>query len=429
MTMRLGERLATQTPPRRQAGISLVLMALSLVMLLSFTALALDGSNLYIARNELQNAADAGALAGARVLYVADGSSVNSGADAVAAATAASNASQGTAVEVTSVRRGHWSFATRTFTPNSSLDPVDLFGVSAAELDADPNFINAVEVVTERNATAVPAFFGFIFGHESYQAAARAVAYIGFAGTLRPEDVDQPVAICKDRLLSGGEYVCSVGTFIPSSSDELTSETGGWSSFSQDDACLGGTSTSELRPLVCASGNPMPMTLGKDVATHGGQSEATFKDLYDCWDENTGQEELWNMTLPVIDCPDANVGPCNRLSGAVNVNVVFVVDQANKIDDDAPRRMELPDFDGDGASDGIWENDSPDGATRWNDFVTTFNIQKPDGTLALWDSDPSTTGWRQKTIYFLPDCSFHEPTGLSGGENFGVLAQIPVLVD
>jgi len=429
MAMRLGERLAIQGQPGRQTGLSFVLMALSLVMLFSFTALALDGGNLYIAKNELQNASDAGALAGARVLYLPDGSEVNSGADAVAAATAISNSSQGDPVEVASVQRGHWSFATRTFTPNSSLEPVDLVGVTADDLDSDLSFINAIEVVTERNTTPVVAFFGFIFGHESYKASARAVAYIGFAGTLRPEDVDQPIAICKDRLLNeDGTYECSVGTFIPSN-DSTMSETGGWSSFKQEDACMGGTSTSELRPLVCASGNPETLTLGKDMATLGGESHSTFMDLYDCWEAETGKETLWNMTLPVIDCPDSNVGPCNTLSGAVNINVAYIVDKANNIDADAPSRMELPDWDGDGASDGTWSNDATDGVTRWNDFVDAFKIKKPDGTPAHWDSDPSLNGWRQKTIYFLPDCSFHEPTGLSGGENFGVLAQIPVLVD
>ena len=53
----------------------------------------------------------------------------------------------------------------------------------------------------------------------------------------------------------------------------------------------------------------------------------------------------------------------------------------------------------------------------------------PNGDLAYWSSEPQVTGWRQKTIYFLPSCSFHEPKGQTGGENFGILARIPVLVD
>lgn len=416
--------------PRRQGGVSIVILALSLVMLLTFAALAIDAGNLYVAKNELQNAADAGALAGARRLYTEDGSSVNINANQVATDTAIANYSQGDPVEVTSVRRGHWSFATRTFTANPSLEPVELFDKTTAELDADPNFINAIEVVTERNATPVQAFFGYVFGEDSYQSAARAVAYIGFAGTLRPADVDQPIALCKDKLLNGDEYDCSIGRFIPSSDNQTMSETGGWTSFDQENACSGGTNTSELRPLVCASGNPNTLVLGEDMATLGGQSQATFKDLFTCWQSETKQIRLWNMTLPVIDCDaSGNVGPCNRLSGAVEVNVAWIVDKANNIDADAPEQMELPDFNADGQSDGTWSNSSSDGVVRWNDFVNTFNIRRPDGTLAEWDADPQVSGWRQKTIYFLPDCAFNEPTGRTGGENFGVLAQIPVLVD
>jgi putative Flp pilus-assembly TadE/G-like protein len=51
-------------------GAVAVTVAIVLVVLLSFAALALDISNAMIARNELQNAADAAALAGARQLGV-----------------------------------------------------------------------------------------------------------------------------------------------------------------------------------------------------------------------------------------------------------------------------------------------------------------------------------------------------------------------
>jgi hypothetical protein len=425
----LGNRLP-RSAPSRQRGVSMVLMAVALIALLGFAALTLDGGNAYVARNELQNAADAGALAGARVLYLDDGAMVNAGANQVAYDTAVSNNSQGTPAEVVSVQRGHWSFTTRTFTPNPSLEPVDLFDRSTTELDLDVNFINAIEVVTERNATPVRAFFASVFGITDYIVRARAVAYIGFAGTLQPEEVDQPIAICKQDLLNGDSYDCSVGRYIPSSaSNQTMSETGGWTSFSQDSACSGGTNTAELRPLVCGDGNPNELVFGEPMATLGGQSQATFMDLYNCWVENTGKQDLWNMTLPVIDCPDANVGPCNELVGAVNVNIAWIVDQANNINADAPYQMELPAEDAEGVSPGTWENASTDGKERWNDFVETFNLRKPDGSYAYWHDDPQQNGWQQKTMYFLPDCAFYEPKGQTGGTNFGILAKIPVLVD
>ena len=46
---------------------SAVLIAILMFVFLGFAALALDLSHLFVAKNELQNAADAGALAGATV--------------------------------------------------------------------------------------------------------------------------------------------------------------------------------------------------------------------------------------------------------------------------------------------------------------------------------------------------------------------------
>ena len=410
-----------RTGPGRQRGASLVLVTISMLVLLGFGALTLDTGNLYVARNELQNAADAGALAGARVLYVNDGSMVNAGANAVARDTALSNTSQGTAVEVVSVERGHWSFATRTFTPNTSLEPVDLSNVSTEQLDLDPNFINAVRVITERNATPVQAFFGSVLGFADYTVTTSAVAYIGFAGSLRPEDVDQPIALCRDAITDGDNFSCNVGRFIDSNS-----ETGGWTNFQHDDS--GATNANELRQLVCGDGNPDEMYFGEDIATNNGQVQSAFSDLYDCWVEETDQERLWHLTLPVIDCSEG-VSPSNPLVGAVNISIVWIVDNDNRIDDDAPWQMELPPEEFDGASPGNWINTDSDGITRWDDFVETFNIRRPDGTLADYNPPPDRGGWRQKTIYFLPDCTPHEPIGRTGGENFGILAQIPVLVD
>ena len=36
--------------------------------------------------------------------------------------------------------------------------------------------------------------------------------------------------------------------------------------------------------------------------------------------------------------------------------------------------------------------------------------------------------YEDKTIYFLPSCTPNIPAGRTGGENFGLLARIPVLV-
>ena len=400
-----------------QRGVTAILVAILLVVLVGFTALAIDIGHLVLARNELQNAADAGALAGARFLYNEDGTEVNEDANQTAYNAATANMSENLAVEVLcdfennsgDVQRGHWSFATRTFTPNNSLDPVDLWNASTEELDNNTYFINAIRVVTRRQSHPVASFFARIFGHQGFQVSTEAIAYIGFAGTLGPGEVDQPIAICKEALLNESkEYTCSVGRMINSGQNVASHETGGWTSFNQDDPCTGGTNAQEVRDLVCNEGNPDSIMLGRDIATNGGEIQSAFNKLIQCWEDTTGKTEKWNLTLSVIICPGNNVGTCEQTVGAVNIDIVWITDAGEDPEyTNAPWQME------------DWSNNDPDGQERWNSFVQYFKLQ---------DVDETPCPYEKKSIYFLPNCTYHEPAGLSGGENFGILAKVPVLV-
>ena len=102
---------------RGHKGATLVFVAIAMVMLLGFAALAVDLGYLYVVRGELQNAADSGALAGAQVLYNDMGTEVNEDADRVARVYVESNYSEREEVTVDSIERGHWSFGTFTDPP------------------------------------------------------------------------------------------------------------------------------------------------------------------------------------------------------------------------------------------------------------------------------------------------------------------------
>ena len=398
-----------------QRGAVLIVVAIAIVGFIALAALAIDLGHLYVVRNELRNAADAGSLAGARFLYNADGTAVNTGANQIAYDAATANNSENVAVDVNwtsgnegDVQRGHWSFAARTFTPNASTVPVDLWNVSTEELDVDTNFINAIRVVARRQATPAASFFARIFGHENFQLSAEAIAYIGFAGTLGPGEVDQPIAICADSITIDGVYSCNIGRMINSGQNVESSETGGWTSFNQDDPCTGGTNAQEVRSLVCGDGNPDTITFGQDVATNGGDIQSAFNNLIQCWEQETGKTRPWQLTLPVVTCPGNNVGTCEEVHGSVTLNIIWITEAGEDPHySNAPTQM------------GAWSNTDADGSVRWNDFVSVFNLQNVDGSPAPYAS---------KSIYFLPDCTAHEPRGVSGGENFGILAKIPVLV-
>ena len=201
-------------------GVVAIIVGLSIFVLLGFGALAVDLGYSMLVKNELQNAADAGALAGARELYINNGTAVNPSANQLAYDTATQNMSQKEAVYInwtsganvnSDIERGHWKFATREFTPNDSLLPVDLANSSTTDLDNDTDFINAVRVKV-RTQTPVASFLSRIWGGAPSFSRAEAIAYIGFAGELRPHDVDQPIAICKQSILNNaGEYDCTGG--------------------------------------------------------------------------------------------------------------------------------------------------------------------------------------------------------------------------
>ncbi len=401
---------------KNRRGTVAVIIATSTVVFLGLAALAIDLGHLFVVRNELQNAADAGALAGARFLYDVNGITVNPTANIDAYNAAITNRSDKVPVDVHwsggntgDIERGHWSFATRTFTPNASLLPVSLWDVSWDELDRNPDFINAIRVKTRREDKPATSFLAGIFGFKNFILSTEAIAYIGFAGTLAPFEVDQPIAICSQSILSSnGEYSCTVGRMINSGKLVAAHETGGWTDYNQVNPCLGGTNASDVRSLVCGNGNPEPIILGAPVSTNGGQISSAFKKFRDCWITKTGKMMPWKLTLLVIDCPGNNVRPCESVAGAVTVNIVWITGEGDDPQyNEAPTQMEK------------WSNQDPDGRVRWNSFVNQFRLKNLDN---------NPTPYEKKSIYFLPDCQTHIPTGRSNGQNFGILAKIPVLV-
>jgi hypothetical protein len=407
-------------PLEEQRGVTVIVVALLILVFIGVAALAIDLGHLFIVRNELQNAADAGCLAGARFLYYEDGTAINENANQIAHDAAIANKSDRNPVEVVwsggnegDVERGHWSFATKTFIPNPSVQPPDLGEMSNEDLDNDLNFINAIKVKTRRQDTPSSSFFARIFGYENFSLSKEAIAYIGFAGTLAPGEADQPIAVCKESLLTNDQYTCSTGRMITNHEVVAGLESGGWTDFNQDSPCLTGTNSETVRSLICGGGNPEPIILGQPIAVYGGYIQNAHGMLRNCWQMLTGETQPWTLTLPVIECPENNVNSCETMVGAVTVNIVWVTpweDDPSYIF--APWQMVNP------RTGTTWSSNDPDGQVRWNSFVQDFNLKRVDG---------NPVPYQRRGVYFLPDCNTHQPRGRTGGENFGILAKIPVL--
>ncbi|MCJ7603475.1 MAG: Tad domain-containing protein [Desulfobulbaceae bacterium] len=408
-----------------EKGAVAILVTLAMVSLLGFAALAIDITHLTVVKNELQNAADAGALAGALVLFNNDDGSINTGAEAAAVSAAVMNQSDVELLEDDEVvaTRGHWSFINKEFTANNSTDQVLLEHRSLLEgpdpLDLDTNFINAVQVVTNRND--IVSFFAKILGILGFSATADAVAYRGFAGQLDPGDVDQPIAVCEDSIVDSDDaFSCNIGRMINSGSNEITGETGGWTSYEQDpQTCQSGTNASDMQNLICGSGNPDPINFGEGVAANGGEINSAFNDFFNCWSANADTDsdgipdQPWNINLLVVACPGNNMGNCPEVRGLVNINIIWINVNTDPQFNDVPTKM------------ADWsctpaENTAEARQDCWVDFVDHFDLQ---------NVDESAAPYQQKAIYFLPDCSVQEPRGETGGENFGIQARWPKLVE
>ena len=453
---------------KKQDGVTLVLVAILLLLFIGFAALAIDVSHLYAVRNQLQNAADAGALAGARILFNND-YSINEDALDVAEEAAEKNkamAEGGTkSVEVihsetaSEVEFGHWSFGSTTdlkkgFYPADSVpeSPYNIIGIDEDVLDADKDYINAIRLVARRKASPAVSFFARIFGHESFELSATAVGYRGFAGNLVPGEADLPIVIPKSKL---GDL--SLG-FMTTSGDTLW-----WTDFSQPAANVSQQSITDIIQDEDNPGqNPNPLILGETIGINNGQIDNAFSgnytDLMDLWADGevngspinvletasyNGEwpEIPWYVTIPVGD-DTGGVSPGQGVPfvGVANVEILWIADKAqtNKMDAEVPFRMgEWVATENDTYTQVTSANKIPagqlsDGIKRWNNFVDYFDICLPDDDPTDNNPPPLATyengGYMTRTIYF-GKVGPAVPVGGTGGENYGVYSREPVLVD
>ena len=166
------------------------IMAGFLVVALGLLALSLDLGQIFVGKNELQNIADAAALAGAKKLiqakdpnnpYVA--AVYCDEAISTAQSVASQNKSFGAAMTVTAadVVLGQWNLTTGAFTRTGC--------------STNPMEVTAIQVTVRRDGTDNPSlatFFGNFFGVSSMKTTATAVAYLGVAGTA---SLDLPFAV------------------------------------------------------------------------------------------------------------------------------------------------------------------------------------------------------------------------------------------
>lgn len=256
------------------------LTAICMVLLLLGVALVIDLGHLYVVRAELQNAADAGADAGAQALFNLSGAGpsgpvpatvVCDQAHALACQTVMANKVNGRPLSIpdNDAQLGIWAPSPDTgqwqFTPAPCSDN-----------------INAVKVITRKNAEVngpVILLFPRLLGMETVSLSAQAIALLGGVKGVGKGKGVLPLALGEAYIPPPGGK--TLVTFSPSWGDA-----GGWHSFFDPS-----TSATDLKNLVDGTtpnpavnfGDMINCTNGVDASVAVAMQNHFYNDLHGEW--------------------------------------------------------------------------------------------------------------------------------------------------
>ncbi|KVN41615.1 pilus assembly protein TadE [Burkholderia pyrrocinia] len=249
--------------PARQRGSIALFFLLFLIPLLSFGALAIDVAWVAIARNQLQNAADAAALAGADAMMSSSGGALNwSQAASAANGVIAQNSAAGAALSSGTVATGYW---------NMTRSPA---GMQATTITPGTYDVPAVQVTVSRapgvNGGSIPLLLGGLLGIPGASGSATAVAVLAApggvaAGGLFPVAIDQCVYNQYWNAATNQPLINPL-TNLPYEFSITNGQTygalcmgGQWTSFQSS-----ATDTTTMSGLM-ATGNPTTLSIGDSI--------------------------------------------------------------------------------------------------------------------------------------------------------------------
>lgn len=264
------------TARSRQRGSVSLWFLLTAAIVLTFGAFAVDLPRVATARNELQNAADAAALAGAAKLIA--GSNGPDWPDAASATTAAVslNASDGTTLTIGSVQTGFWNLTGSPSTLEARTITPGMYDVPAVQV--------TVTRSASQNGGAVKLLLGGFLDLLSTPASATAVAVAAApstvdAGGLFPMVIDQCVlntywsAQTNEPTIdpsTGKPYEFEIGNGHLYGAG---CEAGQWTSF-----LINANDVPTVRGLI-ASGNPSPISIGDNIWIEPGVKTTIYSSV------------------------------------------------------------------------------------------------------------------------------------------------------
>ena len=286
-----------------QRGSISILVAFLLPLFLGLAAFAIDIVYLHVARNELQNDADAAALAGANHFF--DGTNPTprwSLAEQKAQEAIGLNAVTGKALETGSVATGYWSLVDT---------PKVLQGLPMVPKAYDAP---AVQVTVTKDANhndgEVRTFFARYWGLLSRPMQASAVAGPSSPGTIKPGGVfPMVIAQClydnywdfnatpggpKLDPATGKPYVFKLGTDY----QYATCSSGEWTSLLQD------LNSADAINTFIEDGNPVSLSIGQAIWIQTGVKAKLYQTTRNC--SAAGDKSCEYVVVPTVSQIDTH---------------------------------------------------------------------------------------------------------------------------
>jgi Flp pilus assembly protein TadG len=307
-------------PLNNSRGAIAAMVAITMTVLLAMAAATIDIGHALVARNELQNSADAGALAGARALGLlyegmtpaAMGSYQLSGGDAATITTAVQstavlNEAAGVNITVNAgdVQIGLWNSATRTLTPTV-------------------NQPRSVRVITRRDGTAngpISTFLASTVGMTSVSVSAVATAELTAIASTPPGALDLPIAISQ---LFFSQYGCGDSIMLYPSNGNPQS-CAGFTTFDQTPSS-NATMLAIINGMINGTYQTPTTTAGTSQLnfTNGTLSNPTWNAMVNLFNARKDASGVWNALVPVYQGNACNPSGAIPIIGYANIAITNV---------------------------------------------------------------------------------------------------------
>lgn len=315
---------------KNERGISLVFVTLTMFLVIVLMGLCIDVGYVYVVKGELQNAADAGALAGAGTIFPQNAfpaptsfPAPNFGqAHSVARAFVKKNKAAGDYLvsgDIESVETGYWNLSgvPGTMQPPSTV-PGGTCSGSGMTCTSDANcsgsdvcMIQDVPAVLVTVKKTVPTFFASAFGFDSFEPNATAVAARGFPKTGHPF----PIALSKCMV----QYYFSQNP-LPNPPTQIAI----WGAYSHVPGCntgqwtslhLGSNSASVIRDLMYGVSTA---DVGDEIMIASGNMESLYHQVEQNFVGKVVQ-------MPVVQDPVLNTNSKTPITGFVRFQIDGVI--------------------------------------------------------------------------------------------------------